>query len=128
MRMVTELTRQATQFHEMRLELGRLATTTSQAEERARVAEEKASAAATVGMLRGVLGRGRDVLESGTRFSGETDAGMGCRLPRPGFRERVMWKGVILRMGILSIATWRRLDHFSTKCAEVAPESSSKQY
>ena len=55
-RMVTELTKQGTQFHEMRLELGRLATTTSQAEERAREAEEKARAAATVGMLRGVLG------------------------------------------------------------------------
>ena len=40
-RMVTELTRQATRLHEVQLELQRLATTTSQAEERAKVAEEK---------------------------------------------------------------------------------------
>ena len=41
----TDRTRQATQLHEIQLELQRLATTTSQAEERAKVAEEKASAA-----------------------------------------------------------------------------------
>ena len=41
-RMATELTRQANQMHEMQLELQRSATTTSQAEERAKVVEEKA--------------------------------------------------------------------------------------
>ena len=46
-RMATELTRQANQLFEIQLELHRLATTTSQAEERAKVAEEKASAAVT---------------------------------------------------------------------------------
>ena len=44
-RMATELTRQANQMLEMQLELQRIATTTSQAEERAKVAEEKACAA-----------------------------------------------------------------------------------
>ena len=35
-----------------------------------------------------VLGRGRDVLKcSGIRLIGETAAGMGCRLPRPGDRD-----------------------------------------
>ena len=42
MRMATELTRQANLMHEMQLELQRLATTTSQAEQRAQVTEEKA--------------------------------------------------------------------------------------
>ena len=38
--------------------------------------------------LRGVPERGRDVPEcSGTRLVGETAAGMGCRLPRPGDRD-----------------------------------------
>ena len=46
-RMATELTRQATQLHELQLELQWLATTTSQAEERTKVAEEKACAAVT---------------------------------------------------------------------------------
>ena len=41
----TELTRQANHMHEMQLELQRIATTTSQAEERAKVTEEKACAA-----------------------------------------------------------------------------------
>ena len=49
----TELTRHANQLHEIQLELQRLATTTSQAEERAKVAEEKACAAVTViGMVK----------------------------------------------------------------------------
>ena len=52
-RMATELTRQANQLHEIQLELQRLATTTSQAEERATVAEEKACAAVTaIGMVK----------------------------------------------------------------------------
>ena len=51
-RMDTELTRQATQLHEIQLELQRLATT-SQVEERATVAEKKASAAVTdIGMVK----------------------------------------------------------------------------
>ena len=51
-RMATELTRQATQLHEVQLELQRLATT-SQNEERAEVAEEKACAAVTaIGMVK----------------------------------------------------------------------------
>ena len=45
--MATELTRQANQMHEMQLELQRIATTTSQAEERVKVAEENACAAVT---------------------------------------------------------------------------------
>ena len=50
--MATELTRQANQMHEMQLELQRLATTTSQSEQRAQVAEEKACAAVTaIGMI-----------------------------------------------------------------------------
>ena len=53
MRMATELTRHANQLHEIQLELQRLATTTSQAEERATVAEEKACAAVTaIGMVK----------------------------------------------------------------------------
>ena len=44
-RMATELTRQANPLHEIQLELQRIATTTNQAEERAKVAEEKACAA-----------------------------------------------------------------------------------
>ena len=52
-RMATELTRQANQLHEIQLELQRLATTTSQAEERATAAEEKACAAVTaIGMVK----------------------------------------------------------------------------
>ena len=52
-RMATELTRQATQLHEIQLELPPLATTTSQVEERAEVAEEKASTAVTaIGMVK----------------------------------------------------------------------------
>ena len=52
-RMATELTRHANQLHEIQLELQRLATTTSQAEERATVAEEKACAAVTaIGMVK----------------------------------------------------------------------------
>ena len=52
-RMATELTRQANQMHEMQLELQRIATTTSQAEERAKVAEEKACAAVmAIGMVK----------------------------------------------------------------------------
>ena len=52
-RMATELTRQANQMHEMQLELPRIATTTSQAEERAKVAEEKACAAVmAIGMVK----------------------------------------------------------------------------
>ena len=48
MRMATELTRQSNSMHE----LPRLATTTSQAEQRAQVAEEKACAAVTaIGMI-----------------------------------------------------------------------------
>ena len=47
MRMATELTRHANQLLEIQLELQRLATTTSQAEERATVAEERACAAVT---------------------------------------------------------------------------------
>ena len=43
--MATELTRQANRMHEMQLEIERIATTTSKAEERAKVAEEKACAA-----------------------------------------------------------------------------------
>ena len=54
-RMATELTRQATQLHEVQLELQRLATTTSQAEERAKVAQEKACAAVTA--IPGLLAR-----------------------------------------------------------------------
>ena len=52
-RMSTVLTRQANQMHEMQLELQRLATTTSQAEQRAPVAEaKKAFAAVTaIGMI-----------------------------------------------------------------------------
>ena len=51
--MVTELTRQANQTHEMQLELQRIATTTSQAEERAKVAEETACAAVmAIGMVK----------------------------------------------------------------------------
>ena len=117
MRMATELTRHANQLHEVQLKLQRLATTTSQAEERATVAEEKACAAVTaISMVKtpeqrkiklnnrdaekfwpetytadrvdGVHERGRDVLEcSGTGLIGETAAGMGCRLPRPGDRD-----------------------------------------
>ena len=53
MRMATELTRHANQLHEIQLELQRLATTTSQAEERATVAEERACAAVTaIGMVK----------------------------------------------------------------------------
>ena len=44
-KMATELTRHAHQLHEIQLELQKLATTTSQAEERAKVAEEKACTA-----------------------------------------------------------------------------------
>ena len=52
-RMATELTRQANQPHETQLELQRIATTTNQAEERAKVAEEKACAAVTaIGMVK----------------------------------------------------------------------------
>ena len=52
-RMATELTRRANQMHEMQLELQRIATTTRQAEERAKVAEEKAIAAVTaIGMVK----------------------------------------------------------------------------
>ena len=52
-RMATELTRHANQLHEIQLELQRLATTTSQAEERATVAEEKVCAAVTpIGMVK----------------------------------------------------------------------------
>ena len=52
-RMATELTRQANQLHEIQLELQRLATTTSQFEERAKVAEEKACATVTaIGMVK----------------------------------------------------------------------------
>ena len=52
-RMASELTRQANQLHEVQLELQRPVTTMSQAEERAKVAEEKASAAVTaIGMVR----------------------------------------------------------------------------
>ena len=51
--MATELTRQATQLHEVQLELQRLTTMTCQAEERAKVAEEKACAAVTaIGMVK----------------------------------------------------------------------------
>ena len=51
--MATELTRHANQLHEIQLELQRLATTTSQAEERATAAEEKACAAVTaIGMVK----------------------------------------------------------------------------
>ena len=50
--MATELTRQATQLHEIQLELQRLATTTRQAEERVKVAEEKVSdAVMTIGKV-----------------------------------------------------------------------------
>ena len=53
MKMATELTRQANQLHERQFELQSLATTTSQAEERAKVDEEKACAAVTaIGMVR----------------------------------------------------------------------------
>ena len=52
-RMATELTRQANQMHEMQLEIERIATTTSKAEERAKVAEEKACAAVmAIGMVK----------------------------------------------------------------------------
>ena len=52
-RMASELTMQANQLHEMQLELQRIATTTNQAEERAKVAEEKACAAVTaIGMVK----------------------------------------------------------------------------
>ena len=52
-RMATDLTRQANQMHEMQLELQRIATTTSQAEERAKVAEEEACAAVmAIGMVK----------------------------------------------------------------------------
>ena len=51
--MATELTRQANQLHEIELELQRLATTTSQAEERAEVSKEKACAAVrAIGMVK----------------------------------------------------------------------------
>ena len=51
--MATELTSQANQMHEMQLELQRIATRTSQAEERAKVAEEKACAAVmAIGMVK----------------------------------------------------------------------------
>ena len=51
--MATELTRQAKQMHEMQRKLQRIATTTCQAEERAKVAEEKACAAVTaIGMVK----------------------------------------------------------------------------
>ena len=51
--MATERTRQANQMHEMQLELQRIATTTSQAEERVKVAEEKACAAIiAIGMVK----------------------------------------------------------------------------
>ena len=50
--MATKFTRQANQMHEMQLELQRIATT-SQAEERAKVAEEKACAAVmAIGMVK----------------------------------------------------------------------------
>ena len=39
---LTELKRQANQMHEMQLEIHRIVTMTSQAEERAKVGEEKA--------------------------------------------------------------------------------------
>ena len=53
MRMATELTRHANQQHEIQLELQRLTSMTCQAEERAKVAEEKACAAVTViGMVK----------------------------------------------------------------------------
>ena len=53
MRMATELTRHANQLHEIQLELQLLAMTTSQAEECATVAEEKACAAVTaIGMVK----------------------------------------------------------------------------
>ena len=49
--MAADLTRQATQLNEIQPELQRLATTTSHADESARVGEEKASAAVTaIGM------------------------------------------------------------------------------
>ena len=51
--LVRMATGQATQLHEVQLELQRLSTTTSKAEERAKVAEEKASAAVTaIGMVK----------------------------------------------------------------------------
>ena len=53
MRMATELTRHANQLQEIQLELQRLTTMTCQAEERAKVAEEKACAAVTaIGMVK----------------------------------------------------------------------------
>ena len=52
-KMATELTRQATELHEVQLELQRLTTMTCQAEERAKVTEEKACAAVTaIGMAK----------------------------------------------------------------------------
>ena len=52
-RMATELMRQANQLHGIQLELQLLATTTSQAQERAKVAEEKACAAVmAIGMVK----------------------------------------------------------------------------
>ena len=93
--MATELTRQATQLHEVQLELQRLATTTSQAEERAKVVEEKACAAVTaIGMVKAPEQKktklnNRDAEKfwpktyTGTRPVGETFAGVGCRFPPP---------------------------------------------
>ena len=53
MRMATELTRQANQLHEMQLELQRFATTASQTEERAKVAEKRACAEViAIGMVK----------------------------------------------------------------------------
>ena len=111
--MATELTRQAYQMHQMQLELQRIATTTSQSEERAKVAEEKACAAVmATGMVKApeqnkAKLNNRDAekfwptctadrLDKNllTEFLGEvetclsvlapeTSAGRGCRFPRP---------------------------------------------
>ena len=107
----------ATQLQEMEQTIWRPDQMRNQADQRVKVAEEKAIAAVTVidmvkifeqkkimlnnrdgeknvhgrprGQgLRGVPTRGGDVLVcSGTRLIGETVAGMGCRLPRSGDRE-----------------------------------------
>ena len=109
--LANELARQEALLQEAQQAVLRLEQLTIQADQRSKVAEEKAIAAVTaIGMikiteqrkvkvlasdvhggprgqeeLRGVPWTGRDVLEcSGTRLTGETAAERGCGLPRPG--------------------------------------------
>ena len=87
-------------------------------------------------MLRGVVGRGRDVLQcSGTRLVGETAAGVGCRLPRPGDRDRhqaiVMSDVEAHEVAHGNPFDWNLVEvseAHGQKCAEALQESSEKRF